>query len=648
MKRPPLRSTKSFYDLAIQATYGGVRYRHTFTISIVEAVRITSIQLLGQSVPDGSPAGTVVGTLSATGTALPANGTGITYRITGGDTNPSTFSIDGNQLKLARRPSRALKATYDLTLTASYRSVTSAPVGFTIRITEAVSITAISLTGTRQLAHNAPVGTKVGDLIAMGTGLPADGAGITYSIASSNALGYFRVNGSAIEVAKTLLIGEHHLTFNANYTGVSYTTTTATTIQVLGTGITPIRAFTFAPSFDVPFGNGLHGLYQNKKGHLGYLDASAQGQTLTYTLMSQQNKLGSAVSIFTLNGKELRVANTASIADDETYTLVLKTAYNTNANAEIAATLRLRWKALSPPPQPINFEVMPENGLSQKSHTDFDIQANTTGKLAALRASAPNDEPLTYTIKRQSANEQNVKVFAIENHNELHVKASLGQSNTTYTLVMTITYTRTNALGFIESGSSEVTITLHVVQASITSIFLSGNKQVLDGASPGTVVGTLSATGTGLPADGSGIAYRITAGDISPSTFVIDGSTLKVIRPPVQSVKSAYQLDITAHYGSLTSAPVRFTITITKSPNLLLTPFRSVLNIYPNPAKDKVRIVGLKSGEHLRVLDTKGNVVLVRPAAQYIDLSHLPTGLYILEVIGNHHPTLRRRLLKGP
>ena len=280
--------------------------------------------------------------------------------------------------------------------------------------------------------------------------------------------------------------------------------------------------------------------------------------------------------------------------------------------------------------------------LSASAVTHLTAAGTEVATLSASHEGLGDNPRITYSIKDANTAADTFKVEGNKiKTNKVIDFIALHEAHSPITLVASHT----------PQGGSELRYEKDFVIAirppTLTSIALSGNKQVADGAVLGTVVGTLSATGTALPADGSGIAYQIAGGDISPSTFAIDGNQLKVIRPPVRAFKGVYQLNITAHYGSVRSAAVRFTITITQPPNLLRTPFSSALNVYPNPTKDKLRIVGLKPGEHLRLLDAKGKVLLVRPATQHLDLSPLPAGVYILEVSGKHRTPLQRRLLKG-
>ena len=186
--------------------------------------------------------------------------------------------------------------------------------------------------------------------------------------------------------------------------------------------------------------------------------------------------------------------------------------------------------------------------------------------------------------------------------------------------------------------------TVSIQKVTITGIRLSGTKEVAEGATAGTKVGTLAAIGEGLPTDGAGISYAITDGN-TPETFAIDEQALTIKNPPLRATKAVYDLSITAQYGAVTSSPVRFTITITANTSPLGTPYAATLQLYPNPTSDYAHLRGLPIGSRIRLLNAKGQIVLQNETNGHLNLSHLPTGIYLVEA-ALPSAVIRARLLK--
>ncbi|HSW12527.1 MAG TPA: cadherin domain-containing protein, partial [Solimonas sp.] len=142
-------------------------------------------QLLG-SVAEKSPAGTVVGTVAA-------SGTGLTYSLVGGDT--ARFAIDAlsgqvtvtsNKLNYEGKPLQTLQVR----VTDTLGNVDTATIQIQVSdVNEAPD----SATGSFTVAENSAVGTVLGTVLARD---PDAGDAVTFSITGGNPGGAFAINAS--------------------------------------------------------------------------------------------------------------------------------------------------------------------------------------------------------------------------------------------------------------------------------------------------------------------------------------------------------------------------------------------------------------------------------------------------------------------
>ncbi len=107
---------------------------------------------------------------------------------------------------------------------------------------------------------------------------------------------------------------------------------------------------------------------------------------------------------------------------------------------------------------------------------------------------------------------------------------------------------------------------------------------------------------------------------------------------------------VTTDHGSYTC---RFFVTVDPCTSASFTEVTGVLTIYPNPVRSTIYVDmhGHKQEVHLiRVLDLRGQVVAalnsVEPAERYqVAVGHLPPGLYILQVLTNNGPLVKKFLV---
>jgi len=72
------------------------------------------------------------------------------------------------------------------------------------------------------------------------------------------------------------------------------------------------------------------------------------------------------------------------------------------------------------------------------------------------------------------------------------------------------------------------------------------------------------------------------------------------------------------------------------------------ISIYPNPARNMIKVDGVASDAQLTFYDIHGRMVMKKPADQTIDIGSLPTGIYMIKIISNSHKqTLIKKLIKS-
>ncbi|CAB5497606.1 beta strand repeat-containing protein, partial [Bathymodiolus thermophilus thioautotrophic gill symbiont] len=109
----------------------------TFTITDANDIAPSSIQLTTTTIADTTTAGTTIATISATD----ADTTGETITYTLGGADATSFTINGNQLKIANTVVHATKSSYNITITASDGTNTSAPMNFSFSVNADFAIT---------------------------------------------------------------------------------------------------------------------------------------------------------------------------------------------------------------------------------------------------------------------------------------------------------------------------------------------------------------------------------------------------------------------------------------------------------------------------------------------------------------------------
>ena len=269
----------------------GVNSEEQFTIAINNVnERPGAPSVSGQSVPENSPVGTLVGLLSATD---PDVGDSITYSLI--NNGNGQFQVNGNRLEVAPGANLnfeiqqnfyvRVKAT-DLGGKSSYR-------GFLVNVTnENEAPTGLELYSST-VAENSPVGTFVGTLAAVDPDFGAP----TLSLLD-NAGGRFRITGTSLEVNGAIdfeAAPSYNVTVRAQDVGGMFRDRTFT-INVVNVNEAPTNLTLSNSSVSLP----------NPQGTLvGLLNATDPdaGASIGYTLTNN------AVGKFQINGNRLEIAD---------------------------------------------------------------------------------------------------------------------------------------------------------------------------------------------------------------------------------------------------------------------------------------------------------------------------------------------------
>jgi hypothetical protein len=132
-------STKNTYTIRVRSTDStGLKVEKAFTINVTEVnVAPTDITLSASSVAENTASGETVGTFGTTDNNIGYNS--FTYSLSAGegDTDNSSFTIDGNELKLGFTPDFETKNSYSIRVRTTDGGGLTCDKQFTITITDA-------------------------------------------------------------------------------------------------------------------------------------------------------------------------------------------------------------------------------------------------------------------------------------------------------------------------------------------------------------------------------------------------------------------------------------------------------------------------------------------------------------------------------
>ncbi len=195
--------TKNSYSIRVRTTdQGGLWFEKVFTISVTNLNEApTNIILSASSVPENQPAGTAVGTLSATD---PDAGNTFTYSLVSGigSTDNVSFTVSGNQLLTAAMFNYEVKNSYSIRLRATDQGGSWYDKVFTITVTDVVETapTDIALSAS-SVAENQPTGTAIGTFSSADADVGDTFAYTLVSGAGSANNSSFTISGNSLRTA---------------------------------------------------------------------------------------------------------------------------------------------------------------------------------------------------------------------------------------------------------------------------------------------------------------------------------------------------------------------------------------------------------------------------------------------------------------
>jgi VCBS repeat-containing protein len=530
--------TKTSYSVRVRSTdAAGLSTEQTFTITQSNGnVAPTGVTLSANTVAENAAAATVIGTLSSTD----ANASDThTYSLVSGtgDTNNSSFTISGNQL----RTSAALNFETTPTLSIRVRSTDAGGLTFdqvlTINVTNVnEGATDITLSSS-SVANGQPSGTIVG---LLGNNDPDASNTFTYSLVTGT--------GSTDNASFTINSSNQLVTaFAANQaTKSSYSvrvrvvdagglsTEKAFTISVTGTNVAPTAIALSATSIADGSASGTN------VGTFSSTDANTT-DTHTYSLVTGAGSTDNAS--FTIVNNQLRTATAINAATKSSYSIRVRTTDSFGLTFEQSFTITVSAGNQAPTAIALSTATVAEN-------------AAVATVVGTLSTTDPNSSDVhSYSLVSGTGDSGNSSFSIVGN--QLRTAAALN-FETTPTLTVRVRSTDAGALSF----DQVLTITVTNVNEAATDIILSSSS-VANGQPSGTIVGLLS---NNDPDAGNTFTYSLVSGTGSTDngSFTINSSNQLVTAFVAnQATKSSYSVRVRVVDAAGLSTEKAFTISIT-------------------------------------------------------------------------------------
>ena len=256
-------ATKSSYSIRVRITDKlGATFEKIFAITVTPNQAPTDIALSGTSVLEKQAADTTVGTLSATDADA---GDTFTYALVAGDgdSDNSSFAIDGDTLQTSQVFDVATKSSYSIRVRATDAAGATFEKSFVISVIVA---------NRAPVAQNAQLDTSQGTAVSgQLTGTDADGDALTFASASDPAHGNLTLNanGTFSYAPNADFVGTDSFTFTANDGQTSSAPATVTIAVAQGNRAPVLADASFNATQNVAFSQQLAG-------------TDADGDALTY------------------------------------------------------------------------------------------------------------------------------------------------------------------------------------------------------------------------------------------------------------------------------------------------------------------------------------------------------------------------------
>ncbi len=512
---------KNYYSIRLRATdQGGLWFEKAFTISVTSVNDTpTDISLSSTSIAENQPAGTTVGTLSATD---PDTGDTLSYTLASGtgSSNNASFQIVGNQLQTAAPFDYESQSNYLIRVRTTDQGGLWFEKAFVIAVTnvnEAPTNLALSST---TVTENQPSGAAVGTFSSTD---PDAGDTFTYLLISgtgSTDNGAFQIVGNQLRTAAS---------FN-------FETQSSYAIRVRSTdagGLSFEKAFTISVTNvnEAPTDISLSGssIAENQPagtpvGTLAAADPDS-GNTFTYSLVSGAGSTDNAS--FTISGTTLQTAAVFDYAAKHTYSIRIRTADQGNLWFDKAFTISVTNVNAAPTDIALSPASLPENrpagtAVGTLSCTDPDAgDAFTYTLISGAGSGAGGDDNASFTISGNRLLAANS--FDYEGKNSYSVR---------------VRSTDVEGL-YVEKA---FTITVSNVNERPTDIALS-NTSVPEQQAPGAAVGTLSGID---PDTGDAFTYTLVTGtgDDDNASFAISGNQLLTAASFEHEAQASYSIRI--------------------------------------------------------------------------------------------------------
>ncbi|BAU41028.1 cadherin domain-containing protein [Leptolyngbya sp. O-77] len=587
--------TKDSYTIRVRTTdSGNLFFEQSFTITINDLDETppnqapTAIALSPNNVDENVPVGTTVGTFTTTD---PDTGDTHTYTLVSGtgDTDNASFTIVGNQLRLAVSPDFETKDSYTIRVRTTDSGTLFFEQSFTININNVNEAPTALILSETDVDENVPVGTTVG---TFSTTDPDTGNTFTYSLVSGagdtdNAS--FTIDGNALKLA----VSPDFETKNS-YTIRVRTTDNGTlffeqsfTITINDIAETPVNQAPTAIALstnsvdeNVPVGTTV--------GTFTTTDPDT-GDTHTYTLVSGTGDTDNAS--FTIVGNQLRLAVSPDFETKSSYTIRVRTTDNGTLFFEQSFTITINDIAETPVNQaPTAIALSPNN-------VDENVPVGTT--VGTFTTTDPDTgDTHTYTLVSGTGDTDNASFTIVGNQLRLNVSPDFETKNS-YTI--RVRTTDSGNLFFEQS----FTITINDLDETLpnqapTAIALSATN-VDENVPVGTTVGTFTTTD---PDTGDTHTYTLVSGtgDTDNASFTIVGNQLRLNVSPDFETKDSYTIRVrTTDSGNLFFEQ-SFTITINDLDETL-----------PNQAPTAIALSATNVDENVPVGTTVGTFTTTDP-----------------------------------
>lgn len=440
--------TQASFDFESKATYyirvqteddGGATYQKPFTITVTNGSDApTAISLSSSSINEHQPSGTGVGDFSSSDIDLPSDSHTYTLVSGAGDTDNSTFTIDGDTLKSAAEFDAETKSSYAIRVRSTDSGGLWVEDTFTITVIDGNDPPTDITLGNNTVAEN-QAGTAVGVLNTTDN----NGGPFTYTLVTGSGSannGSFQISGSTLETK----------------TALDFEAGTPLSIRVRATdagGLFTEKVFsiTVTDNNDAPHGLSLSStqIQENQpiSTTVGTLSGTDQdsGETFTYTLISGSGDVNNDMFDI-VGGNELRAKASFDYETKNSYSVRVEVKDSGDRTFEKSFTISVLDTNDPPSDLSLSNSSVAENQASGAvignfSATDDDAVDFHSFSLVSGAGSTDNHRfSIAGSIQLKTAESFN---YEVKDSYEIRVQVR-DMSGATYEKVLTITITDAN------------------------------------------------------------------------------------------------------------------------------------------------------------------------------------------------------------